>query len=77
MKEDGDCGYSCSEEKQNLQGIIDRTLDFAKKNPQWGMIMLGKFQEMIYESTMKLPTPFTVVWSTENTNKLDKPTINE
>lgn len=49
------CGYSCSEEKANLQSILDRTLDYAKENPQWGEIMLGKFMEMVYNARLDLP----------------------
>lgn len=49
------CGYSCSEEKANLQSILDRTLDYAKENPQWGEIMLGKFMEMVYDARLHLP----------------------
>ena len=66
MSTNKECGYSCSAQKEKLQEIIDDTLEFAKTNPQWGQIMFGKFQEMIYESTMKLPTRFTVTWPAEN-----------
>lgn len=55
MKEDDNfCGYSCTSEKEEIQKIIDRTVEFSKINPEWGLIMLGKFMEMIYDARLNL-----------------------
>lgn len=57
MKEnDNFCGYSCSAQKEKLQEIIDETVSFSKINPEWGLIMLGKFMEMVYDARLKLST---------------------
>lgn len=55
MKEGDDfCGYSCTGEKEEIQKVIDRTIEFSKINPEWGLIMLGKFMEMIYDARLNL-----------------------
>jgi hypothetical protein len=60
MKEDDNfCGYSCSAQKEKLQEIIDETVDFSNINPEWGLIMLGKFVEMVYDARLKLSMNLT------------------
>ena len=60
MKQDDNfCGYSCTAEKEKLQEIIDQTIEFSKINPEWGLIMLGKFMEMIYDARLKLSQEMT------------------
>jgi len=55
MKEnDNFCGYSCSDMKQKQQDILDETIKFSTINPEWGLIMLGKFMEMVYDARLKL-----------------------
>ena len=73
MKEDDNfCGYSCSTEKQKLQDIIDQTVDFSAINPEWGLIMLGKFMEMIYDARLKLSMEQTKWREEEKTLKLSE-----
>lgn len=67
MRRTQSCGYSCGDEKANLQGIIDRTLEYAKENPQWGEIMLGKFMEMVYDARLHLPEKL-VEWNVQTTS---------
>lgn len=60
MKEGDDfCGYSCTSEKEEIQKVIDRTVEFSKINPEWGLIMLGKFMEMIYDARLNLSKDMT------------------
>ena len=71
MKEDDSyCGYSCTEKKAKLQEIIDETVDFSKFNPEWGLIMLGKFMEMIYDARLKLNKD--QIWQNEEKTILAK-----
>ena len=58
-KDDNYCGYSCSAEKEEIQKVINRTIEFSKINPEWGLIMLGKFTEMIYDARLKLSKDMT------------------
>ena len=58
-KDDNYCGYSCSAEKEEIQKVINRTIEFSKINPEWGLIILGKFTEMIYDARLKLSKDMT------------------
>lgn len=70
MKQDDDfCGYSCSAQKDKLQEIIDETIAFSQVNREWGLIMLGKFMEMVYDARLKLSQEPTE-WPSENVQKL-------
>lgn len=69
MKED--CGYSCTAQKDKLQEIIDETVSFSNINPEWGLIMLGKFMEMVYDARLKLSQKLTK-WSIDDEPKLQE-----
>ena len=70
MKQDDNfCGYSCTSEKEEIQKVIDRTIEFSKINPEWGLIMLGKFMEIIYNARLDL--------SKEMAKWPDEPILNQ
>ena len=45
--------------ERRIQKVINRTIEFSKINPEWGLIMLGKFTEMIYDARLKLSKDMT------------------
>ena len=49
------CGYVCSDALERQQKLLDEVVEFSKVNPEWALIMLGKFMDLVYETRMKLP----------------------
>ena len=55
MKEGDDyCGFLCSEIIDRQEAIINDIYEFAKVNPEFALVMLGKIVEKTHDAKMYL-----------------------